>query len=277
MTWHVAPTTLDSWISGDVTSVSAASVEQHLLACADCRAVVADRVASAPPLDLDGVWSQVADRVEPPRPNAISRAMRRLGVREPDALVVGVAPAFTAAWIAAVTVVVTLTVVASGLSPDRALGFYLLLAPLVPMAGVAAAYGDGVDPSYELAVTTPYSQLRVLLLRTAAVLVCAVPLTVLAGAALDPWWVAVAWLAPGLAFVLLVLAATTWFPPIWAASAVATGWTALSVLATLRDHQLLLVSRPSVAVSTVVAVGAAVLLVSRRHALSTVPRMGVLR
>ena len=165
---------------------------------------------------------------------------------------------------------------ASGLSPDRALGFYLLLAPLVPMAGVAAACGPGWTRSYELAVTTPYSQLRVLLLRTAAVLVCAVPLAAPRRSGSRSVGEAVRMAAARLAFGPPGPGRDDVVPPDLGGQGVAGGWTALCVLSTLQQHQLLLVSRPAVAACTLVAVGAALLLLSRRHALSTVPRMGVL-
>ena len=84
----------------------------------------------------------------------------------------------------------------------RVMYFMTTIDSFVPMAGVAAAYGEEVDPAYELSIAAPYSQLRVLLLRAIAVVIVSVPLTVLAGLALRPWWVAVAWLRP-LAHTLL--------------------------------------------------------------------------
>ena len=270
MTWHVAADTRAAWVGGRTSPVEAASVEQHLMACADCRSLVAGERELE--LDLEGVWSAVADRVEPPRPTLLGRGMRAVGVGESDALVLGAAPAFTAAWVAATTAVVALTMLASITDPVRTLGFYLLLAPMVPMVGVAAAYGDGVDPTYELGVASPYSQLRLLLLRTAAVLFLAVPLTVLAGSALDPWWVAVAWLAPGGAFVLLVLASSTWLRPVYATAGVGVVWTAMSLAAMLAREQLLLVGQLAQLVSAGVLVCAALVLVSRRRHLATAPR-----
>ena len=270
MTWHVAADTRAAWVGGRTSPVEAASVEQHLMTCADCRSQVARE--GELDLDLAEVWSAVADRVEPPRPMLPARIVRAVGVRQPDSLVIGAAPAFTAAWIAATTAVVALTMLASVVEPTRTLGFYLLLAPMVPMVGVAAAYGDGVDPTYELAIASPYPQMRLLLLRTVAVLVLAVPLTVLAGSALDPWWVAVAWLAPGAAFVLLVLASTTWLRPVYATAGVGVAWSAISMAAILAQEQLLLVGELAQLLSALVVIGAVLVLVTRRHHLATAPR-----
>jgi hypothetical protein len=272
MSWHVPADTRAAWVAGDVSAVEGASVEQHLMGCSRCRADLAG--TSPPGLDLDGVWAGIVDRVEPPRPTPLARVLRTLGLGEPDSLVLGAAPAFTASWVAATAAVLVLTLAAAVVDPGRTLALYLLLAPLVPVAGVAAAYGDGVDPTYELGVASPYPQLRLLLLRTTAVLVLAVPFTVLAGVALDPWWVAVAWLAPGLAFVLLVLASTTWLPPAYASTAVALLWTTATVVALLTDHPLALVGTWSLLLSSLAGALAVVVLVARRDALSTVPRPG---
>ena len=46
---------------------------------------------------------------------------------------------------------------------------FLALAPLLPMVGVALAYGPTADPAYEIAAATPYSGVRLLALRTAFV------------------------------------------------------------------------------------------------------------
>jgi hypothetical protein len=266
-TWHVPAETLFAWVSGRITATTAASVEQHLTTCAGCRSRVAAPAADQVLLDFDRIWTGIADRVEPPSMRPLGRLMNRLGMSESDAILLGAASAFTVSWIAATATVVALTFLVSVLVPASALPLYLLLAPLVPMAGVVAAYGEEVDPSYELSIATPYPQLRVLLLRAIAVVVVSVPLTVLAGLALRPWWVAVAWLAPGLAFVLLVLAVTTWWSPSHAAGAIALLWTVASVGAYQLDQILVLVGPGSVSFSVFLGVAGAVTLLLRRDVL----------
>ena len=49
---------------------------------------------------------------------------------------------------------------------DGGLGLFLLVAPLIPVAGVAAAYGPSSDPSYEAVLASPYPMVRLVLLRT---------------------------------------------------------------------------------------------------------------
>ena len=94
------------------------------------------------------------------------------------------------------------------------------------MAGIAAGYGHAADPTYELAVAAPYSKLKILLLRGAAVLLGSIPVTCAVGTLLDPWWVAIAWIVPGLTAVLVMLAPLTWVAPIRAAGSVGAAWTA---------------------------------------------------
>jgi len=263
-TWHVPAETLSAWVSGQITATTAASVEQHLTTCAGCRSRVAAPAADLVLLDFDRIWTGIADRIEPASMRPLGRLMNRLGMSESDAILLGAASAFTVSWIAATATVVALTFLMSILAPASALPIYVLLAPLVPMAGVAAAYGEEVDPAYELSIAAPYPQLRLLLLRAIAVVVVSVPLTVLAGAGLKPWWVAVAWLAPGLAFVLLLLAATTWWSPSRAAVAIALLWTVASVATYQLDRILVLVGPGSIGLSVFLgAVGAATLLLRR--------------
>jgi len=263
-TWHIPADTVSAWVSGQITATTAASVEHHLMDCAGCRSRVAAPAAARVPLDFDRIWTRIADRIEPPSMRPLGRLMNRLGMSESDAILLGAASAFTVSWVAATATVVALTFLMSIVAPVSALPIYLLLAPLVPMAGVAVAYGEEVDPAHELSIAAPCSQLRLLLLRALAVVVVSVPLTALAGVALRPWWVAVAWLAPGLAFVQLVLAATRWWSPIRSAGVIALLWTVASVATYRLDQILVLVGPGSIGFSVFLgATGAATLLLRR--------------
>ena len=53
---------------------------------------------------------------------------------------------------------------------ERFLRMFLVVAPLGPLAGVAVAFAGGLDPTREIGLAAPYSGLRLLLIRTAAVL-----------------------------------------------------------------------------------------------------------
>ena len=81
---------------------------------------------------------------------------------------------------------------------DRGIGLFLALAPVLPVAGVAVAFGPRTDPLHEVAVAAPYSSFRLLLLRSAAVLTTSLLLAVPAAALLPATaWVAAIALAAG--------------------------------------------------------------------------------
>lgn len=267
--WHPSSESLADWIEGTARAVSAASVEQHVMTCEECRAATSARSRLTDALDLTRSWESIQDRIEPQRPTVVARGARRMGLSESDALATGSTQTFAAAWIGSLVAVTGLTVLAAMVAPVRALEAYLLIAPLVPMVGIVAAYGDGVDPTFELTLASPYSKLRLLLLRSAAVLVTCVPLTIGAGILLQPWWVAVAWLLPSLALVLLVLALSTWTDTPAAAAVGAGAWVGVTVLATVQGSVLTVLSPGALALCALgVAAGAGILTV-RRDFLST--------
>jgi hypothetical protein len=97
---------------------------------------------------------------------------------------------------------------------------------------------DATDSLRTLAVTTPYSKLRLALVRTSAALVVALPVTLAVGLGipgLEP--LAFTWLLPSLALTSTTLVAMTWLRA-WAAStSVGAAW-AVVVLATAGLHDI---------------------------------------
>jgi hypothetical protein len=223
--WHLDLDTLDRYAAFTLAPSGRASVETHLQSCATCRARVADTdAATALAPRLDTSWARTADRIDAPR-SAWLRVIGALGVPEHLARLIGASAAFRAAWLVAVMLAIGAAVaVAHGdLGPVP----FLLLSPLVPVVGVAATFGGSSRANdfraFELA--TPYGELRLVLLRSAAVTATSI---ILLGAAtlLVPTTgpEAVAWLLPALALTTTTLALTTRFAPERAASAVAVGW-----------------------------------------------------
>jgi hypothetical protein len=107
----------------------------------------------------------------------------------------------------------------------------LLVAPLIPMLGVAISYGDSESPFEALAVTSPYGRTKLIVVRTLAVIVTSVPAACLLGLALPgPPWVAVAWLGPAFAMLSLLLGLASFVGPRLAAPAVSLLWCATVVL-----------------------------------------------
>jgi hypothetical protein len=108
---------------------------------------------------------------------------------------------------------------------------------------VAAAY-DSTDPVRELAAATPFSKIRIALLRTALAVAVALPI-VLAGGLILPFVGAgaFAWLLPTLLLTLLALTLLTWWTAAAAAGTVAATW--LMVVGLLRAaDQLTAVDTP---------------------------------
>lgn len=221
-TWHAADAELSRYVAGDAGAVNGASIEQHLLHCPACRARIAEHVPQRP---LDLVWDRIRQQAEEPPVTPVQRALIRAGLSESDALLVAAAPSLRTSWLLGLVGTLGFVALSVAYGGARGLAVFLLVAPLVPVVGVAFAYGPDVDPAYEVGRAAPYPATRLLLLRTAAVLATCLPLvaaTSLVVPGLDA--TAFAWLLPALAFSVVVLAASTWCRPAAAATAVALGW-----------------------------------------------------
>jgi hypothetical protein len=260
-TWHVGPDALRRWVDDFAGPATSASVEQHLLTCADCRAEVAELVPAAP---LDSVWAGVLAEVETPRPSLAERLLRRLGMSSSDALVVASAVTMRVPWIAGMIAVLAFAVSSALYADTGGLALFLMAAPLIPIAGVAASYGPNADPAYEAVLVAPYSMIRLVLLRTTSVLVTSVPMAVVAGLFLPTSpSVAVAWLLPAAGFVAVVLTASTWVDSAHVATAVALGWVVTVAIAVQHGDPLVVLSPPALLGYATVAVVTGTVLTTR--------------
>jgi hypothetical protein len=221
--WHAGPEDLARYASGRLDHTRASSVEAHLVACAACRRDVATLVDTS---HLDAVWDDVVDAIDLPRPRLGERVLMLLGLEGHTARLLAATPSLQLSWVVAVVLTLAFSVVAAGRGgPGPAV--FLVVAPMLPLAGVAAAFGPGFDPAYELTMSTPMVGLRLLLLRAAAVFVVTVLLAGCAALALPaPAWTAVAWLLPALGLTLASLALATAVRPHHAALVVGTAWVA---------------------------------------------------
>ncbi|TYB45534.1 hypothetical protein [Actinomadura chibensis] len=230
-TWHCDAALLRRYTAGETDLVASASIEAHLVRCAGCRAGVA---ALADPDPLERVWTGVRETIQRPRLPLALRLLRRAGLSAEDAALLAASRSLRGPWTLATVAVLVFAVAASW--PGAVLGtaLYLLVAPLVPVLGVVAAF-TATDPLVELTNATPYSKTRLALLRTVAVIATTVPLVTVMGAVAGIGWLAVAWLTPALGLTLAALVALTWWPPPVVGGAVSGLWVAVVAAAYLRD------------------------------------------
>ena len=160
-----------------------------------------------------------------------ARLARRLGVSDPTAILLGATASLRTAWITSAFVALGFAAAAVVWSGGSHLAPFLLVAPLIPVLGVASAYAPHEDPLESLVVTAPYGRTRLILLRTLGVLVSVLPCAIVAGFFLPgPVWVAIAWLGPALALVPMMMALSSFVGPRAAAAAVAIGWSGVVLL-----------------------------------------------
>lgn len=220
MTWHADRTLLAGYRDGTLSGAACSSVEAHLLACSQCRDEVSQLVPSG---EMDATWNEIVTMISLPRTGWLERLVRRFGVSTPLARLVGVTPSLQRSWLAGVMVTVLVAMLVSHLAAGGNAALFMIVAPLLPVAGVAVSFGPGVDPTYELLVAAPVRNFDVLVARAVAVLATTVPITAVASAALPvAGWEAVAWLLPALALTALTVALGSWVVP-WKAAVVLGG------------------------------------------------------
>jgi hypothetical protein len=226
--WHLDQDLVRRYASGATDGVLAASIEAHLVACGECRRRLAPAVDRG---RLDAVWAEVADSVDTPRAGPFERLLQLIGVRPDTARLLAATPSLRASWLAAVAAALAFAALAAG-SDQRGHLLFLTVAPLAPVAGVALAFGRAGDPTYEIAVATPYSAFRLLMVRTVAVLATTVPIAVAAAVVFaGPTGMAAAWLLPALALTATTLALAERVEPVYAGAGVSIVWLAVTVTA----------------------------------------------
>lgn len=224
--------------------VSQWSLEAHLEACAECRAQQADLLRSA---DTNGVLTtgrDVLDRVAlalderiatGPAPVPVGRrwaARRRWAVWS------------LFPWVAMTIGVLLAALALSHVAPHRP-SLVLLIAPVLPLLGVAGTWSQRADPAWELIAGSPRMGLWLLLRRTAAVLVVVIPLLLVAGWAggLSP----ALWLLPCLGLVVTTLALGERFGLVPAAAGIWAVWTLTVLVPSLVTAQVPVVLEASAA------------------------------
>lgn len=160
-----------------------------------------------PDVDLDRVWLGVAAQVWSRGPGRAERLAAR-ALRSPGlARALVCTPSLLLGWVIASAVVL-----AAGTFATLGTGtpYVALFAPAVAGAGIAYAYGPGIDPAWELSQSMAVSDRMVLLVRALAVFAVNAALGLTASAASGAAAaVTFGWLVPMTAVSALTLAAAT--------------------------------------------------------------------
>lgn len=222
MTWHVDTALLDRYASDALSAAGMASVEMHVTSCEHCRAQVTTRADAAAQarvkLFLD-------EHLDTPPVGRLERALHLAGLRDADARVIGATLTLHGSWLVACVLALAFVVLATTTGPERAgLAAFLIAAPLVPLAGVAVAYGPRVDPTFEIATAATLPGARIVALRTMAVTAPAIPAVAVLSLFLPVGPLAFAWLLPALGLAAASLALGTLMPLARAATGLATLW-----------------------------------------------------
>jgi hypothetical protein len=158
-------------------------------------------------VDLGRVWLGVAAEVWRRRPGPLERLAGWL-LRSPGlARALVTTPSLLLGWIIATAVVLVAGILAT---LGTGTPFVALVAPAVAAAGIAYAYGPGIDPAFELSCSMAVSDRMVLLVRALAVFGLNAALGLAASAATGTAApVTLGWLVPMTAVCALALAAAT--------------------------------------------------------------------
>ena len=225
--------------------------------------------ATVTPQRLDANWRAIVAELDAPARSKLERVLLMLRMPEPIARTLVATPALRRAWFVATGVALLFGLGAADTSkPGASLLMLLALAPMVPVVGVTLAYGPGSDPAHEVTVATPISGLRLVLLRSAAVVACSIGAAGIATLLLrDKTWMSIAWLVPSLALPAVCLALSTYMPPRRAAVVVGVLWLVpLSVINRNVTDELVVFRQWGQLALSALAVGAAAIVSVRREA-----------
>jgi hypothetical protein len=252
---HPGEDLLAGYASGTAGPVLAWSVEAHLAGCADCRSTLSAQVSGE---RLVRNRSVLLTRVAIGDGGPVRRLLRWCGVPDHVLAMLAATPSLRASWLGSVAAVVAVVAgeaaaLGYGWIPDtrypawhanpEVLVPFLLAAPLLVLAGVAAAFLPMFDPAWQLAVAAPFSGYALLLVRSVSALVAAlVPVIGVAFGLPGPGWLPFALLLPSLALSAFALAAATFADPRAAAIVAAALWAVPALLLAWDRAPLLLVA-----------------------------------
>jgi hypothetical protein len=278
---HPGEDLLAGYAAGTAGTVAAWSVEAHLTECTRCRSALSAHVDAE---RLARNRSVLLVRVAIPDGGWVRRLLGRCGVPDHLLRLLAATPSLRRSWL--LSVIGVLAVVAGEAaavrygwlpvgrpapvgpagSPDPVvLAPFLLVGPLLALAGVAAAFLPMFDPACRVAVAAPFSGFTLLLVRAVSALAAAlIPVVGAAFVVGRPGWLPVALLLPTLALCAFALAAATITGPRAAAVTAGALWALPTLLLLANDVPLLIVQRNAQFAFAVLLCASAVVL-SLRH------------
>jgi hypothetical protein len=277
---HAREDLLAGYAAGTIQPAAGWSVEAHLMECARCRSALSAQVDAG---RLARNRSVLMVRAALGDGGRVRRLLCQCGLPDHLLRLLGATPSLRRSWllsvlgvlavVAAEAVAVRYGWVRSG-PPGRLAGYrdaealapFLLVAPLLVLAGVAAAFLPMFDPAFRLAVAAPFSGFTLLLVRSVCALAAAlVPVVAATFLLPGPRWLPLALLLPSLALCALALAAATVLDPRAAAVTAGVLWAVpvLLLLATARGPLPVVQARAQFTCLAVLCACAVVLLARR--------------
>ncbi len=263
---HPSDAVLSDYATQRVGSAVAVAVELHLERCPGCRHAVN---AAAAPERIEHNWTAIEAELAVPRRGIVERSLVRLGLSVDTTRLLLATPSLRRSWWLAIAACLLFGLGAA--DPDRpeaSIQLFLVLAPVIPVVGVALAYGPGVDPAHEITVAAPLSGLRVVLTRSVTVLAVSIVVTTIAALALGEAYAAraAAWLVPAVVLAVVCLAVMTALAPRVAGAVVAGSWVVANLAAAgVADDELVLFGGAAQVVTALLGVAAAAVVVARRR------------
>jgi putative zinc finger protein len=276
---HPGEELLASYAAGAVDGVVVWSVEAHLTGCARCRCALSERVDAQ---RLAHNRSVLLVRAAIGDGGRMRRLLCRCGIPDYLLRLLGATPSLRRSWLLSVMGVLAVIageaavvryggvpagriVQVTGYRDPEVLAPFLVLAPLLVLAGVAAAFLPMFDPACELAIAAPFSGFRLLLVRSVSALTAAlVPVVAAAFALPGPGWLPVALLLPSLALCAFALAAATVMEPRAAAITAGVLWAVPVLLLATAHGPLPIVQRNAQFACAAVLCASAMVLLARR-------------
>jgi len=179
-------------------------------------------------------FAAVEAELDAPPASLLARFLKRVGVSDRIIPLVTATPALRRSWILAVVVALLFAVNAAsssvGSGADRIVVF-LTIAPLVPLLGVALAFGPAVDPTHEVSIAAPMDGFRLFLVRAITVFTASTAMLLIGSLMVPSGGLSrIGWLLPALATTAITMAVSTRVDPRVAAGGVGSLWIVLVVI-----------------------------------------------